>query len=126
MHALMHDGLQFALLMMVQVLIICLLFFFGQPYNYVTCMYTFFCIVCQPGDVRLVGGTNEYEGRVEVCNNNQWGTVCDDGWGLVDANVVCGQLRFSRFSKSFVPSYCAYCVLESRWQGLQGAIHPQT
>ena len=51
--------------------------------------------LCQDGDVRLRGGRNPTEGRVEICFNNQWGTVCDDFWSTSDGNVVCKQLGFS-------------------------------
>ena len=56
-------------------------------------------IVCHDGDVRLAGGSQSHEGRVEVCFSEMWGTICDDispwDWNTSEANVVCLQLGFS-------------------------------
>ena len=49
---------------------------------------------CTDGQLRLAGATVNYEGRVEVCLSNEWGSVCDNGWGDVDAAVVCAQAGF--------------------------------
>ena len=35
------------------------------------------------------------EGRVEVCNDNQWGTICGQGFDISDARVACWQAGFS-------------------------------
>ena len=57
---------------------------------------------CSHGDIRLVNGETVYEGRVEICINKVWGTVCSTNstnfwsafkWTSKDTNVVCRQLQ---------------------------------
>ncbi|XP_075770478.1 soluble scavenger receptor cysteine-rich domain-containing protein SSC5D isoform X2 [Pelodiscus sinensis] len=49
--------------------------------------------VCSGGaPLRLVGGPHNCAGRLEVLHKGQWGSVCDDGWGLPEGAVVCREL----------------------------------
>ena len=53
---------------------------------------------CNHGDVRLANYTDNEEmgtreGRIEICINNAWGTVCDNLFDATDAEVFCHQLK---------------------------------
>ena len=64
-------------------------------------------VICNTGDIRLVGGSSPFEGRVEVCFYNQWGTICDISWRFEEAQVICRQLGYSGTCTTVM-----HCVLE--------------
>ena len=49
-------------------------------------------ILCTENAVRLTGGVDSEQGRVEICYQGAWGSVCTAGWDQPDAQVVCRQL----------------------------------
>ena len=44
-------------------------------------------------------GINEHSGRVEICLNNKWQTVCDDEWDSDDAKVACKKSGYPAYGK---------------------------
>ena len=53
--------------------------------------------LCLDGTIRTVGGPSELIGRVEVCVNTTWGTICGDNWSDTNALVFCRQLGHSPY-----------------------------
>ena len=51
--------------------------------------------LCTDGAVQLRGSSHAIYGRVEICMNGNWGTICDYYWDNRDASVVCRQLGFA-------------------------------
>ncbi len=63
-------------------------------------------IACSNGDIRLNGNALvSTSGRIEICNNNLWGTVCDNGVTDKEAVVACRQLGYSTTGKAEVFSH---------------------
>ena len=51
------------------------------------------------GELRLVDGPTNSSGRLEVCYNGEWGTVCDDLFYDIEASVACRQLGYEKGSR---------------------------
>ena len=78
--------------------------------------YSIYVALCEDGEVRLVEGETEWEGRLEVCFHQRWGTVSRNGWSEANAQVVCSDMGYvfiNGKSKLFIIIICTsfYCVI---------------
>ena len=74
---------------------------------------------CSHGDIHLVNGETVYEGRVEICINKVWGTVCSTNstnfwsaykWTSKDTNVVCRQLQHMGLGMKYKNNHFFCCL----------------
>ena len=89
-----------------------------DPY---ACMYTApdLDLNCVNGDIRLNSSSSVGRGRLELCYNNLWGTVCNSGWDSADTQVACRQLGFPTFGTYLLTHAVLYichdCVCIQEW-----------
>ena len=69
--------------------------------------------------IRIQGGANPKEGRVEVFHEGQWGTVCGDEWGIEEAMTVCRQLNLGFASKAVTHNNFTQTDLKVIMSGVQ-------
>ena len=77
--------------------------------------------MCTDGSIRLVNGIIENEGRVEVCMDGVWGTICDQGWDKTDAHVVCTQMGHPELGRNIIQTIETYL-----WSLMQNLYYLQT
>ena len=65
--------------------------------------------VCVEYDIRLVDGSNDMEGRIEICLNDTWTSICNILWTTNDGNVACRQLGYSQISEVLILSVPLSC-----------------
>lgn len=79
-----------------------------------------------PIQVRLSGGPTINSGRLEVRYNGKWGLVCNDGWGMKDAEVVCRMLDYPGVKElkttSFSPFNCRSWLVNTGCTGRESSI----
>ena len=61
---------------------------------------------CTHGNVRLAGGLDPTEGRVEMCVQGRWSGVCHSNWNYQDVFVVCRQLGYPATGVSYLVMLC--------------------
>ncbi len=72
---------------------------YTQINNCISIIYTIRAVDCTDGAMRLVGGSTVSEGRLEICHNGQWGTICNQGWTDRRAAQVRSRLGLPTYSE---------------------------
>ena len=81
---------------------------------------------CSNGEVRLVDGASNVSGRVEVCRNRAWASVCSTLWRFEDATVVCRQLGLQMHEGGVLILLCVLISVNACIQILKFACHQTT
>ena len=68
---------------------------------------------CSDGEIRLVDGSTEYNGWVQICFSKTWGTICSNLWDSRDASVACNQLGYSAIGNGKLLIKYKNCLVNS-------------
>ena len=74
-------------------------YFFTQCHAYTHIVSEVKIVNCTEGNVRLVDGPSANKGRLEVCIDKKWATVCNSAFGLEESRAACAQLGYQKYGE---------------------------
>ena len=62
-------------------------------------------LACTTGAIRLAGGTSPANGRVEVCSNGFWTSLCSTNFDTAEADIVCAEVGYQGLGSTYGAYY---------------------
>ena len=92
-------------------------------HSFIYCSHNFhgtiiFTADCVDGEVRLMEGKTELEGRLDVCFGQRWGTISSDGWAEINSRIVCSDLGYD-LDNGIIVNYCLQVWGYNSWLGTE-------
>jgi hypothetical protein len=86
---------------------------------------------CSDGELRLAGTVTATTGRLEICHNRAWGTICNYAWGTTETQLACRLLGFHAYGINYwnyhvLLSYCFASILLVHYHQIKISVYKRS